>query len=161
MRHRCMRALRCLMPVLLPRFQRVEYSNVSCVRFAIFLVALIFGCSLPAPAAAAPPGTGTDLKAEYSKAMGFAAGQVLDASISDNGIMKVSIDECSFCGAFKNDESRNRIARSTLAWFLSKTGAVTGTVEWYNKARVNIMTISGSREHSEITAGLPCAINKP
>ena len=130
-----------------------------CLRVFIIAAALVVGCSLHAVAADAPPDK-SELIAEYSKAMGFAAGQVLDASISDNATMKVTIDECSFCGAFKNDESRNRIARSTLEWFLSKTGATTGTVEWYNKAQVNIMTISGSREHSEITAGMPCAIKK-
>ncbi len=131
------------------------------LRLRVFIIAaaVAVGCSLHAVAADAPPDT-SKLIAEYSKAMGFAAGQVLEASISDHAVMKVTIDQCSFCGTLQQEESRNRIARSTLAWFLSKTGAATGTVEWYNKARVNIMTISGSREHSEITAGLPCAINK-
>ena len=113
-----------------------------CLRVFIIAAALVVGCSLHAVAADAPP-VKSELIAEYSKAMGFAAGQVLDASISDNATMKVTIDECSFCGAFKNDESRNRIARSTLEWFLSKTGATTGTVEWYNKAQVNIMISHG------------------
>jgi hypothetical protein len=108
----------------------------------------------------AAPADEQELVAEYSKAMGFAAGQVLDASICDNAILKVTIDECSFCGSLKNEDSRNRIARSTLEWLLTNTGGTTGTVEWYNKAQVNIMTISGSREHSEITAGTPCAIKK-
>jgi hypothetical protein len=134
--------------------------NMPRLKFSIFVVALVVGCSLHAVAADAPPGKSSELRADYSKAMGFAEEQVLDASISDNGIMTVSIDECSFCGAFKNDESRNRIARSTLEWLLSRTGGTTGTVEWYNKAQVNIMTISGSRENSEITAGMPCAIKK-
>jgi hypothetical protein len=130
------------------------------LRVFIIAVALVVGCSLHAVAADTPPGKSSELRTEYTKAMGFVEGQVLDASISDNSIMKISIDECSFCGAFKNEESRNRIARSTLEWLLAKTGAATGTVEWYNKARVNVMTISGSREHSEITAGPPCAIKK-
>jgi hypothetical protein len=131
------------------------------LRLRVFIIAaaLVVGCSLHAVAADVPPNN-RELIAEYCKAMGFAQGQVLDASIIDKGTMKISIDECSFCGAFKNEDSRNRIARSTLQWFLSKTGNTTGTVEWYNRAQVKIMAISGSPEHSNITSGLPCAINK-
>jgi len=102
----------------------------------------------------------TDLIAEYSTAMSFSKNQVLEAVITDNSTLKVSVDECSLCGAFKNEDSRNRIARASLEWLLSKTGGKTGTVEWYNRGRVKIMTISGSREQSDITSGLPCAINK-
>ena len=131
------------------------------LRFFIIVVALVVGYSLHASAADVPPDKSSELMAEYSKAMGFAKGQVLDASISDTGLMKIAIDECSFCGAFKNEDSRNRIARSTLEWFLSQTGGKTGTVEWYNRAQVKIMTISGSPEQSEITSGMPCAIKKP
>lgn len=127
------------------------------LRFLIVVAALVFGYSLHAVAAEAPPDK-SELSTEYSKAMGFAAGQVLDASISNHDVMKVTIDECSFCGAFKNEDSRNRIARSTLQWFLSKTGNTTATVEWYNRARVKIMAISGSRDKSEVTSGMPCAI---
>jgi hypothetical protein len=128
------------------------------LNFSIFVAALLLGCSLVATAADGPPAISAELRAEYSKAMGFAAGQVLDASISNHAVMKVTIDECSFCGTFKNEESRNRIARSTLAWFLTKTGGASGTVEWYNRSQVKIMAISGSRDKSEVTSGMPCAI---
>ncbi len=120
----------------------------------IFMCVLIAGSNLYLVAAADQP----DLISEYTAALGFAKNQVFDASISDNSTLKLSIDECSFCGAFKNEDTRNRIARSSLEWLLSKTGEKTGTVEWYNRGRVKIMTISGSREQSEITSGLPCAI---
>lgn len=130
------------------------------LRLFIAIAALVLGSSLTAGASDAPPDKSGELMSEYSKAMGFAKGQVLDASIIDNGIMKISVDECSFCGAFKNEDSRNRIARSSLEWLLSKTGSKTGTVEWYNRAQVKIMTISGSLDQSEITSGLPCAIKK-
>ena len=42
----------------------------------------------------------TDLISEYSKHMGFAEKQVLDVSIAES-IMRVSINECSFCGVLK------------------------------------------------------------
>lgn len=120
----------------------------------IFMCVLIAGNSLYPVASADQP----DLISEYTTALGFAKNQVFDASISDNSTLILSVDECSFCGAFKNEDTRNRIARSSLEWLLSKTGGTTGTVEWYNRGRVIIMTISGSREQSEITSGLPCAI---
>ena len=128
-----------------------------CLRVFIIAAALVVGCSLHAVAADGPPDK-SELIAEYSKAMDFAAGQVLDASISDHAVMKVTIDECSFCGALKNEDSRNRIARSTLQWFLSQTGNTTATVEWYNRSQVKIMAISGNRDKSEVTSGMPCAI---
>jgi hypothetical protein len=132
------------------------------LRFRLFItvIVLVIGCSMHAAAANDQADKSSELMAEYSKAMGFAQGQVLNASMSSSGLMKVSIDECSFCGAFKNEDTRNRIARASLEWLLSKTGGKTGTVEWYNQSRVKIMTISGSREQSEITSGLPCAIKK-
>ena len=100
-----------------------------------------------------------DLVSEYSKHMGFAKKQVLDVSIT-NSVMKVSIDECSFCGSFKNDKKRSAIAHKTLDWFLEKTGQKEGTVEWYNKSQTRIMTISGTSAQAEITTGPSCAINK-
>ena len=124
----------------------------------VVVITLLFGGNNVCSVASADQ---TDLIAEYSTAMGFSENQVLEAVITDNSTLKVSVDECSFCGAFKNEDSRNRIARSTLEWFLSQTGGKTGTVEWYNRSRVKIMTISGSLEQSEITSGMPCAIKKP
>ena len=100
------------------------------------------------------------LAVQYSEAQGFSKNQVLDVVMTDNRIMKISIDECSFCGAFKNEDTRNRIARSTLEWFLTTTGSQAGTVEWYNRSQVKIMTITGNRDRSEITSGLPCAIKQ-
>ena len=105
------------------------------------------------------PGQQTDLASEYSKHMGFAKKQVLDVSIADR-VMKVSINECSFCGMLKNDKKRSALAHKTLNWFLDKTGQKEGTVEWYNKSKTRIMTISGSGAQAEITSGPSCAINK-
>ena len=101
----------------------------------------------------------TDLVAEYSKHMGFAKKQVLDVSIRES-VMKVAINECSFCGVLKNDKKRDDLARKTLDWFLDKTGQKEGTVEWYNKSQTRIMTISGTGAQAEITSGPSCAINK-
>ena len=100
-----------------------------------------------------------DLISEYSKHMGFAEKQVLDVSIAES-IMRVSINECSFCGVLKNDKKRSDLAHKTLNWFLDKTGQKEGTVEWYNKAKTRIMTISGNGAQAEITSGPSCAINK-
>jgi len=100
-----------------------------------------------------------DLVSEYSKHMGFAKKQVLDVSIT-NSVMKVSIDECSFCGSFKNDKKRSDIAHKTLKWFLEKTGQKEGTVEWYNKSQTRIMTISGTSGKADITTGPSCAIKQ-
>ena len=105
------------------------------------------------------PAENNDLLAEYSKHMGFAKKQVLVVSIVNN-IMKVSIDECSFCGTFKNDKKRSDIARKTLDWFLKKTGQKEGKVEWYNSSQTRIMTISGTSAKAEITSGPPCAIKQ-
>jgi hypothetical protein len=101
----------------------------------------------------------TDLIAEYSKHMGFAEKQVLDVYIAES-IMKVSINECSFCGVLKNDKKRSDLAHKTLNWFLDKTGQKEGTVEWYNKSKTRIMTISGNETRAKITSGPSCAINK-
>lgn len=101
----------------------------------------------------------TDLVAEYSKHMGFAKNQVLDISIAEN-VMRISINECSFCGVLKNDKKRSELAHKTLDWFLQKTGQKEGTVEWYNKSQTRIMTITGNGAQAEITSGPSCAINK-
>jgi hypothetical protein len=100
-----------------------------------------------------------DLVAEYSKHMGFAKKQVLDVSITES-VMKVSINECSFCGVLKNDKKRSDLAHKTLDWFLQKTGQKEGTVEWYNKSQTRIMTISGTGAQAEITSGPSCAIKQ-
>jgi hypothetical protein len=99
----------------------------------------------------------TDLVTEYSKHMGFSNKQVLDVSIAE-GVMRVSINECSFCGVLKNDKKRSELANKTLDWFLQKTGLKKGTVEWYNKSQVRIMIISGTGTQAEITSGHSCAI---
>jgi hypothetical protein len=101
----------------------------------------------------------TDLISEYSKHMGFAKKQVLDVTIAES-IMRISINECSFCGVLKNDKKRSDLAHKTLNWFLDKTGQKKGTVEWYNKSKTRIMTISGNGVQTEITSGPSCAINK-
>ncbi len=126
------------------------------LKTVVVITLLVGGNSVCSVASADQP----DLISEFSTALGLTKNQVFDASISDNSTLKLSVDECSFCGAFKNEDTRNGIARASLEWLLSKTGGKTGTVEWYNRGRVKIMTISGSREQSEITSGLPCAINK-
>ena len=101
----------------------------------------------------------TNLIAEYSQHMGFSKKQVLDASITES-VMKISINECTFCGVLKNDKKRDDLAHKTLDWFLDKTGQKKGTVEWYNKSQTRIMTISGSPVQAEITSGPSCAITK-
>lgn len=127
--------------------------------FAFVVSILMFCCVLPGLAAASPeqPARQEDLVLEYSKQMGFAKHQVLDASIS-NSVLKLSINECSFCGAFKDDNKRSDIAHKTLDWFLGKTGQKEGTVEWYNKSQQKIMVITGSSAQAEITTGPSCAI---
>jgi hypothetical protein len=120
---------------------------------------LVFSCVLPRPAAASPeqPAQHGNLALEYSKEMGFAKNQVLDASISDS-VLTLSINECSFCGAFKDDKKRSDIAHKTLDWFLEKTGQKEGTVEWYNTSQQKIMIITGSTTDAKITTGPSCAI---
>ena len=103
------------------------------------------------------PAQDVDLITEYSKHMGFAKKQVLDVSIAES-VMRVSINECSFCGVLKNDKKRSDLAHKTLEWFLGKTGQKEGTVEWYNKSKTRIMTISGNETKAEITSGHSCAI---
>ena len=98
-----------------------------------------------------------DLVSEYSKHMGFAKKQVLDVSITES-VMKISINECSFCGVLKDDKKRDDLAHKTLDWFLNETGQKKGTVEWYNKSQARIMTISGNSVQADITTGPSCAI---
>ena len=105
------------------------------------------------------PAQQADLVAEYSNHMGFAKKQVLAVSIAGS-VMKVSINECSFCGVLKNDKKRSDLAHKTLDWFLQKTGQKEGTVEWYNKSQTRIMTITGTRAQAEITSGPSCAIKQ-
>ena len=131
-------------------------------RALLFGVAIIIFCFTLAGqivASSNQPAHNKDLVSEYSKHMGFAKKQVLDVSITES-VMKVSINECSFCGVLKNDKKRDDLAHKTLDWFLQKTQQKKGTVEWYNKSQTRIMTISGTDAQAEITSGPSCAINK-
>ena len=101
----------------------------------------------------------TNLIAEYSQHMGFSKKQVLDVAITES-VMKISINECSFCGVLKNDKKRDDLAHKTLDWFLDKTGQKKGTVEWYNKSQTRIMTISGNSAQTDISTGPSCAIKQ-
>jgi len=98
-----------------------------------------------------------DLSSEYTKKLGFKKGQVINIEIVDDSTMKIYIDECSFCGAFRNAKARNDIAHKTLDWFLNKTGYKKGNVEWYNGNKIKIMSISGSLSASEIKLGSSCS----
>ena len=100
-----------------------------------------------------------DLLSEYTQHMGFTKNQVLDLSIN-NSLLKLSINECAFCGTFKDSKKRANIAHKTLDWFLEETGQKAGTVEWYNKSRNRIMVITGSSAHAEITTGPSCSIQQ-
>jgi hypothetical protein len=99
-----------------------------------------------------------NLSLEYTKKMGFKEGQVINMEIVDKSTMKVYVNECSFCGAFRNPHQRNDIARKTFEWFLNKSGYKKGTVEWYNSINKKIMSISGTLSDSEITLGSSCSI---
>ena len=127
----------------------------------ITIAILILHAVLPGQTIASSdrPPQQTDLVSEYSEHMGFAKNQVLDVSIAES-VMRVSINECSFCGMLKNDKKRSDLAHKTLNWFLDKTGQKEGTVEWYNKSKTRIMTISGNGARAEIISGPSCAINK-
>ena len=107
--------------------------------------------------ASAQPAHNRDLVSEYSKHMGLSKNQVLDATIT-NSVLKLSINECSFCGLLKDEKARSDMAHTTLNWFLTKTGQSEGTVEWYNKSREKIMVITGSSAQAEISTGPSCAI---
>lgn len=99
-----------------------------------------------------------DLSLEYAKKLGFKKGQILNMEIVDDSTIKVYVDECSFCGTFRNAKARNDIAHKTLDWFLNKTGYKKGNVEWYNGNKIIIMSISGSLSASEIKLGPSCSI---
>jgi len=133
--------------------------NKKALSFSFAILILCLTCVGQTVASQNQPAQNTDLVLEYSKHMGFAKKQVLDVSISER-VMKVSINECSFCGVLKNDKKRDDLAHKTLDWFLDRTGQKEGTVEWYNKSQTRIMTISGTGAQAEITSGPSCAINK-
>jgi len=140
-----------------PKF---AFRNPKCnCLFTFGVLVLFFCCVLPGLAAASPeqPAQQENLAQEYSKHMGFAKNQVLDLSIN-NSLLKLSINECSFCGALKDEKVRSDMAHKTLNWFLKKTGQSEGTVEWYNKSQKIIMVITGNSAQSEITTGPSCAI---
>ncbi|KPJ57894.1 MAG: hypothetical protein AMJ42_04240 [Deltaproteobacteria bacterium DG_8] len=99
-----------------------------------------------------------NLLLEYTNKLGFKKGQILNIEIVDDSIMKVYINECSFCSAFRDISKRNDIARTTLDWFLNETGQKKGTVEWYNSNKIKVMSISGSLSDSEIKWGSSCSI---
>jgi len=122
-------------------------------------LALLLFCSAASGQAVASsnqPGHDTDLVAAYVQHMGFAEHQVINAAIN-NSVLALSINECSFCGAFKDEKKRAEIAHKTLNWFLEKTGHREGTVEWYNTSRQKIMVITGSTAQAEITTGSSCS----
>ena len=133
--------------------------RIKVLTICIAVLIFCFTCSGQAPASSNQPDKKMDLVSEYSKHMGFAKKQVLDVSIIES-VMKVSINECSFCGVLKNEKKRSDLAYKTLDWFLQKTGQKEGTVEWYNKSQTRIMTISGTGAQAKITSGPSCAINK-
>jgi len=99
-----------------------------------------------------------DLSLEYSKKLGLKKAQILTIEVVNDSTLKVYINECSFCGAFRNPKVRDDIAHKTLDWFLNRSGYKKGTVEWYNKSKVQIMSISGSLSASEIKLGSSCSI---
>ena len=119
---------------------RINYMNKNALSFSSAILILCLICVGQTVASQNQPAQNTDLVSEYSKHRGVAKKQVLDVSIA-NSVMKVSIDECSFCGSLKNDKKRDDLAYKTLDWFLDKTGQKKGTVEWYNKSQTRIMTI--------------------
>jgi len=98
-----------------------------------------------------------DLSLEYAKKLGFKKGQILNMEIVDDSTMKVYVNECSFCGAFRNAKTRNDIAHKTLDWFLNKIAYKKGNVEWYNGNKIIIMSISGSLSASEIKLSPSCS----
>ena len=127
--------------------------------FSFAILMLCFTFAYQAVASPDQPAQNADLVSEYSKHMGFSKKQVLDVTIS-NSVMMVSINECSFCGVLKIDKKRDDLAHKTLDWFLQKTGQKEGSVEWYNKSKTRIMTISGTGAQAEITSGPSCSIKK-
>ena len=145
-----------------PSLHQLSTSPITCLVpvLAFSVTILVFFCILTNYAAASPPQPAQheNLVQEYSEHMGFSKNQVLALSI-ENSLLKLSINECSFCGALKNEKVRSDMAHKTLNWFLQKTGQSEGTVEWYNKSRNRIMVITGSSAHAEITTGPSCAID--
>ena len=127
--------------------------------FSFAILILCLTCVGQTAASQNQPAQNTDLVSDYSKHMGFAKKQVLDVSIRES-VMKVSINECSFCGVLKNDKKRDDLAHKTLDWFLDKTGQKEGTVEWYNKSQTRIMTILGNSAQADISTGPSCAIKQ-
>ena len=98
-----------------------------------------------------------DLSLEYTEKLGLRKAQILNIEIFNDSTLKIYVNECSFCGAFSNAKVRNDIAHKTLDWFLNKSGYKKGTVEWYNKSKAQIMSISGNLSNSEITLGSTCS----
>ena len=99
-----------------------------------------------------------DLSLEYTEKLGLKKAQILNIEIVNDSTLKVYINECSFCGAFRNPKVRDDVARKTLDWFLNKSGHKKGTVEWYNKSKAKIMSLSGSLSDAEIKLGSSCSI---
>jgi hypothetical protein len=99
-----------------------------------------------------------DLLLEYTDKLGLKKAQILNIETVNDSTLEIYINECSFCGAFSNAKVRNDIARKTLNWFLNKSGHKKGTVEWYNKSKTKIMSISGGLSDAEIKLGSSCSI---
>ncbi len=99
-----------------------------------------------------------DLSLEYTEKLGLKKAQILNIEVFNDSTLKVYINECSFCGAFRNPKVRDDIAHKTLDWFLNRSDYKKGKVEWYNKSKVQIMSISGSLSASEIKLGSSCSI---
>ena len=98
-----------------------------------------------------------DLSLVYTEKLELKKAQILNIEIVNGSTLKVYVNECSLCGAFRNTNVRNDIAHKTLDWFLNKTGYKQGTVEWYNSNKIIIMSISGSLSDSEIMLGSSCS----
>ena len=122
---------------------------------------LIFCCTLSGQTIASSNQqvNSKDLLSDYTQHMGFSKNQVLDLLVN-NSLLKLSINECSFCGVLKNEKARSDMAHKTLDWFLKKTSRREGTVEWYNKSQQRIMVITGNSAKAEITTGSSCAIKQ-
>lgn len=128
--------------------------KAKCLLVVLSVIYILYASPAAHPSA---PSDHQDLILEYAAAVGLTRQQILDVAITESG-MKVVVDQCALCGSFKNKETRNRIARTSLQWLLAKTGKATGSVEWFNRSGLTVMTISGSLERSEISAGPSCAI---
>ena len=128
--------------------------------FLILLSALISYCSITEKATCNAEQTGItqDLPLEYASDLGFKKGQILTMEFVGEGTMRVYINECGLCSTFNDPSKRDDMARRTLDWFLKKKGYKEGTVEWYNRSKVKVMSISGNLSDPEIKWGPSCSL---